>query len=341
MKYLLSIAVLILAGMPAGAQIMNHDLPNLFTDQSVIPHGCLSVVPSVLDAPPEDVDHDETLTVFDDGHSAMVRVRAWRIGCHEPGRSAIAVNFRLEDGSAAVRYPRPMLIPQDGLERSAGLFHFGRGGYYEDPGIASQPMSDQLVAGFVDGATLIVDLHADVLTTQKYNADIVLRLDWPGDQVVTMIIPDHDELTDDPQFEQPALHGRYTGQWIVDGLPRQGLVLQIGELPPDRNYLFLSMFTYLNGQPTWVVGNADFAVGAPEVTVNMWALEGGEFFTEPLRSYDREDVTQTLLGTMTIRPRHCNVVDADIDFGATGFGQVSRRFERLIRIGGYDCDQTR
>ncbi len=341
MKRLLFITALTLVMLPAGAQIMNRDLPNLFTDQSVIPHGCLTVVPSVLDEPPEDVDHDETLTVFDGPAIAVIRVRAWRIGCHEPGRTAIAVNFTLEDGSASVRYPRPVLIPNDGLERAAGLFHFGRSGYYEPRGMASQEMSDQLVPSFVDGATLIVDTHADVITTQKYNAEIVLRLEWSFDQRVTMTIADHDELTDDPQFERPSLHGRYTGQWIVDGLPRQGLVIQIGELPPDRNYLFLSMFTYLGGEPTWVVGNADFPVGAPEVTVNMWALEGGAFFTEPLQSYDRDDVTQTLLGTMTIRPRHCNVVDADIDFSTTGFGQVSRRFERLIRIGGYDCDQTR
>jgi len=73
----------------------------------------------------------------------------------------------------------------------------------------------------------------------------------------------------------------------------------------------------------------------------MWLLEGGEFFTLPLNSYAREDVIQTRLGTMTLRARHCNVLDAEIDFSASGFGAVTRRFERLIRIAGYDCDQTR
>lgn len=73
----------------------------------------------------------------------------------------------------------------------------------------------------------------------------------------------------------------------------------------------------------------------------MWTLDGGEFFTAPLDSYAREDVIQEKLGTMTISARHCNVIDADIDFSESGLGVVSRRFERLIRIAGYDCDQTR
>ncbi len=154
-------------------------------------------------------------------------------------------------------------------------------------------------------------------------------------------MPEFDPALDPPQFTNPPLHGRYTGQWIVEGLPRQGLVLQVGELPPDRNFLFLTMFTYLDGAPTWVVGNVDFPVGTASVTVNMWRLEGGEFFTEPLGSYAREDVIQERLGTMTISARHCNVIDAEIDFSESGFGVVSRRFERLIRIAGYDCDQTR
>lgn len=341
MKSLIPITLLLLSALPAGAQILNRDLPNSFTDQSVIPQGCLSVVPSVFEAPPLDVDHDETLNVFDDGKSAVVRVRAWRIGCHEPGRSAIALNFKLVSGSSEVRYPAPVLISQDAFPRPAGLFHFGLEDYYDLEGLAGTPMTDQMTSSFIEGATLIVDAHADRITPEKYNSLLVLRLEWSSGEDTAMTIPNYDEFGSMPQFPEASLHGRYTGQWIVDGLPRQGLVMQIGELPPDRNYLFLTMFTYLDGAPTWVVGNADFPVGANAVTVDMWTLEGGEYFTESLGSYQREDVTQQNLGTITIRPRHCNAVDADIDFSAVGFGQVSRRFERLIRIAGYDCDQTR
>ena len=341
MKSLIPITLLLLSALPAGAQILNRDLPNSFTDQSVIPHGCLTVVPSVFEPPPSDVDHDETLTVLDEGNSAVLRVRAWRIGCHEPGRSAIALNFKLISGRPEVRYPTPVLVSQDALPREAGLFHFGRSDYYDRLGFAMTMMTDQTTPSFVDGATLIVDAHAERITPEKYNSLLTLRLEWPSGEETVITIQNYDEFASMPQLPETPLHGRYTGQWVVDGLPRQGLVMQIGELPPDRNYLFLTMFTYLDGAPTWVVGNTDFPVGANSVTVEMFTLEGGEYFTEPLHSYQREDVTQQNLGTITIRPRHCNIVDADIDFSAVGFGHVSRRFERLIRIAGYDCDQTR
>lgn len=340
MRILLSILLLTFAVLPAAAQITNRDLPNLFTNQSVIPHGCLTIVPSVLNQPPASVDYDETITVIDDTNSAVVRVRAWRIGCHEPARSAIAVNFAVVEGSSSVRYPRVELVPRDALIRPAGLFHFGHVSYYDNQGAASQPMTDQLNPNFVEGVSLIVDAHAEVITAQKYNAEIVLRLIWPSAQVLTINIPDHVELTDLAQFERPALHGRYTGNWVVEGLPRQGLMLQIGELPPYRNYIFLAMMTYMNGQPTWLIGNTDFPAGTSEVAVGMWLVEGGEFLTEPLNSYQSDNVSQNLVGTMTIRPRHCNVLDVDIDFSTTGHGQVSRRFERMLRVAGYDCDQT-
>lgn len=338
MKRMILVLVLLL---PAGAAVLGFDLPNNFTDQSVIPHGCLAVVPSVFGMPPVEVDHDETVTVSDGVHSAVVRVRAWRIGCHEPGRSAIALNFDRISGSTEVRYPMPILISQDALPRPAGLFHFGRSDYYDPQGLAMTPMSDQGTSAFSEGVTMVVDAHAERITAEKYNSLLVLRLDWPSGAKTSMRIPNYSEYSSVPQMSEAPLHGRYTGQWVVDGLPRQGLVLQIGEVPPERNYLFLIMFTYLDGEPSWVVGNTDFPVGASAVTVEMYTLEGGEYFTAPLGSYTDADVTLQQVGTMTIRPRHCNVVDVDIDFSRSGFGQVTRRFDRLIRIAGYDCDQTR
>lgn len=340
MKRLISIAALLAFALPAAAQIDNGDLPNNFTDQSVIPHGCLTVIPSVFEPPPL-VDHDETVNVTDEQNAAVVRIRAWRIGCHEPGRSAIVLNFKLLSGNSEVRYPRPVLFSQDGLARPVGLFHFGRSDYYDRSGLALSPMTDQATPSFADGVTLVVDAHADRITAQKYNGLLVLRLEWISGDETDISMPSYDEFGSVPQMAEAPLHGRYSGQWIVDGLPRQGMFMTIGELPPDRNFVFVALFTYLAGAPTWVVGNADFPIGSHAVTVNLYSLEGGEHFTQSLGSYQREDVTQTLLGTMTIRPKHCNVVDTDIDLAAAGYGQVSRRFERLVRIAGYDCDQTR
>ena len=340
MKTLLTF-LLILFCLDGSAQVLNRDLPNSFTYASVIPYGCLKVVPAVRSAPPAETFFDTQVLVADNGATGLVRIRAWRIGCHEPNASAIILNFDLGSGSPAIRYPEVSLITADAEMRPAGLFAFARTDFYNSRGASLEPMTDQLLSTLAEGFSFVVDTDSGAISKQQYNGSLELRLRWPSGLVVGIDVPDFDPALDPPQFTDPPLHGRYTGQWIVDGLPRQGLVLQVGELPPDRNFLFMTMFTYLDGVPTWVVGNADFPVGAASVTVNMWTLDGGEFFTEPLNSYAREDVIQEKLGTMTIRARHCNVIDADIDFSESGFGVVSRRFERLIRIAGYDCDQTR
>jgi len=341
MKTLLASILLVLFSVNATAQLLNRDLPNSFTYPSVVPYGCLKVVPSVYSSPPDETFFDSQVLVADNAATALVRIRAWRIGCHEPNASAIMLNFDLGSGSPAVRYPEVSLVTPDSEIRTAGLFAFARTGFYDSRGASLEPMTDQLLATLIEGFSFVVDTGSEAISKQQYNGALELRLRWPSGLSIGIDVPGFDPALDPPQFTNAPLHGRYTGQWIVEGLPRQGLVLQVGELPPDRNFLFLTMFTYLNGVPTWVVGNADFPVGASSVTVNMWTLDGGEFFTEPLDSYTREDVIQERLGTMTIRARHCNVIDADIDFSESGLGTASRRFERLIRIAGYDCDQTR
>lgn len=340
MKTLLTF-LLVLFCLDGSAQVLKRDLPNSFTYSSVVPYGCLKVVPAVRSAPPAEVFFDSEIAVEDNGAAGLIRVRAWRIGCHEPNASAIMLNFDLINGSADVRYPEVGLVTSDSEVRPAGLFAFARTGFYDSRGASLEPMTNQSLATLVEGFSFVVDADFDSISKQQYNGALGLRLRWPSGLDVGIDIPAFDGLLDAPQFTNPPLHGRYTGHWTVEGLPRQGLVLQVGELPPDRNFVFLTMFTYLDGLPIWVVGNADFPVGAASVTVNMWTLDGGQFFTEPLNSYPAEDVVQEKVGTMRISARHCNVIDAAIDFSESGLGVVNRRFERMIRIAGYDCDQTR
>ena len=341
MKSILAAAVL-LAASSANAQFLLRDLPNNFSYSSVIPYGCLTVVPTVLDAPPEAPFVDERISVLDPAGSGVVRIRAWRIGCHEPNASAIVLNFLLEAGSDAIPYPRvPLVTPPDAERRLAGLFHFGRTGYYLGEGAAGTPMGDQGLPTAIEGITMIVDADEEAISKVDYNDELLVELDWPSAQFLQLAIPAYDDNRDLPQFEAPIFNGRYTGQWIIQGLPRQGMALQVAELPPDRNFVFVTFYTYIDGVPVWVVGNADFAIGASIVEVDLWILNGGEFFTEHPGSYDREDVVQERLGTITLRPRHCNIIDSEIDFSDSGLGTVNRRFERLIRIAGYDCDQTR
>lgn len=319
--------------------------PNNFTRTSAVPDGCLSLVPSFL-PPPETVFFDQAFIVDGSIGSKAVRVQVWRIGCHEPGRSIIAMNLQ------APEFPIVGLIqpfvslrgPGSTTENSASLSLFssqdGPSGVLSVTGLLEPILSQP---AFPDGVTFLVKDIAPI-TPAAYNADIELIINFGSNlagqpQQVVVPVFSYEPALDPPQTPTAALHGRYSGQWTVEGLPRSGLLVQVGEVQPDRNFIFAIWFTYLDGFPIWVVGNIDITIPQNEVVIPMSILEGGGFITEP-GTFTRDDVTPIPVGTMTLRAIHCNQLEADIDFSQGGLGTESLTFQRFIRIAGYDCDQT-
>ncbi|GAB4171702.1 MAG: hypothetical protein Kow0020_06510 [Wenzhouxiangellaceae bacterium] len=317
----------------------NQLLPHNFTLKKTVPYGCLFAVPGAFEVPESGLAFDQTVTVLGSFQtSTPVRLRGWRVGCHEQDASVLLVNFDPLDGQTFIEIPPivTLRLPGSSEEIPARLTRFNVPHLFDY--YLNEPIREE--NGPDEGATLVVDTLLEDFSRQDYNSELILKLDWILNSApFEFTIPAYDPVVDVPQFPAPPLHGRYSGQWIVEGLPRQGLVLQVGEIG-DRNFLFVVMFTYLNGLPIWTAGNVDFEPGANEVVVNMQLLEGGEFFTEPPGSYAREDVIAQDLGTMTIRANSCNSISADVDFSSSGFGTAELQFERLIRIAGYDCDQT-
>lgn len=315
-------------------------LKNSFTQPGVIPKGCLIAQPAFLGLPdPSTIFFDQTFSVSDGADQANVRIRSWRIGCHEPARSAIAVNFKLIGGDPNIDYPLASLIlPGVNDEVTAGLFFFGLNELVQVQGESLRPMIEEGL--FEDGVTLVVDLSIFQIDPAIYNGQLVLRLLY-SNGVVDIPVPEFEPTTELTQTPLPAFNGRYSGQWVVQNLPRTGLVLQFGELPGQvRQFVFAVWFTYLNGEPFWVVGNVDMPSLAPnEIDIEMFRLEGGQFITEA-GSFAAEDVDVESIGTMKIRAVHCNKIEADLDFGSSGLGTSSLEFDRLIRIAGHDCDQT-
>lgn len=343
MHFIIRMSIVILFMAFFQSAVAQLAFPNNFTVQKKVPHGCLFVLPSLLAAPPEDVFVDSVLELTDvAGVQANLRIRIWRIGCHEPNRSAIAINFSLASGSPnALGLPLVSLDP-GGLTGQApaylSLFSANNAevAFFSFPWIF--PLSEQEF--FVDGSTYIIDSADPDLTTDAYNDTINLELSWgTEEQTFDVDIFEYAPALDATQLPTSPFNGRYSGQWNVDGLPRSGLVLQIGEVAPDRNFIFAIWFTYVQGDPTWFVANADFAIGDSEVVLDMVELSGGEVVTQP-NSFTADDVTVESVGTMTLRTIHCNALEADIDFRQGGFGQQVLELNRLIRIAGYDCDQT-
>lgn len=315
-------------------------LENNFSAPGVVPHGCLSAQPAVAPIPDESqIFYDQSFTVTDGTFTSDMRIRSWRIGCHEPNRSVIAVNFNIFAGDSINSYPQVMIKPERSNEEFfAGLFFHSMNNLVNAAGISDRLMLEEPL--FDDGVTLVVDTtHLSGLTLDQYNSALTLELDFLNGQV-NIPVPAYDPMLDPTQTPLPSFHGRYSGQWVVDGLPSSGLVLQIGEIPEtERNFVFAIWFTYFDGEPSWVVGNRDLELGSNEISIDMSLVEGGEFFTDP-GSFTQDDIAVSSAGTMIIRANNCNEIEADLDFTPIGRGSTTLTFDRLIRIAGYDCDQT-
>ena len=321
-------------------------LPNNFTLPTNVPNGCLTVVPSRFDAPPSDVLVDEAFLIVDIfGEQQATRIRIWRQGCFEPGRSALLMNLELlEDASAPGLVVPNILLTSDenvsawGLTSEFPIQTSAEIPLFSDIGIANAAVNFGN-SSVQSGTTYVVDAPQYFLSPDAYNGSMDMLLDFGFGQNVTYEIPPYSAATDEPQLMAPAIHGRFSGQWTAPGLPRSGLVLQVGEVALDRNFVFAIWFTYLDGNPIWVVGNADIAIGSGEVSIPMSILDGGGFLTTP-GSFSADDVSVDTVGTMTLRALHCNKMEAALDFTAGGLGQEDLELNRLIRIAGYDCDQT-
>ena len=332
-------------GPSSHAQSLEY--PSNYTMPGAVPRGCLLLMPSLLD-PPETVFYDETFLVDGLVGTTTVRIKVWRIGCHEPGRSAIVLNLLVPESPATgLQSPFAFLIPSGtNTPQSAFLSLFS--GLTVPASL--QGLGDLLGAVsnanfFADGVTYVVH-SPPTISTNQYNDDIGLFLDFGldsmgRDQQVLIPVFSYVPALDPPQLPLPAFHGRYSGQWTAEGvLPASGLQLMIGEIPnSNRQFMFAIYFTYIDGFPTWVVGNPDFEVGANEVSMDMLFVEGGEFITQP-GSYTSGDLDVQVIGTMTLRAVHCNQIEADIDFTVSGNGSTSLTLDRLVRVAGYDCDQT-
>lgn len=140
-------------------------------------------------------------------------------------------------------------------------------------------------------------------------------------------------LTDGaPEDSTHPISGRMSGQWVASDMNSQGLNLMVGERSNGSSFVFFVWFTYLNGEPYWIVGNENFEPGSSEITIDALRLEGLDFL-------QRDDATVDgpfTVGSLTIRSLGCDRLEVDWDlpeFGSTD----SREMRPLVQIAGLDC----
>lgn len=323
---------------------------NVLTDlKSPFPPGCVAV--SLPEGP---VSQDNELvneilsipSINANQAAAQVRVTMWRVGCHDPGYSVVMVRLeKLSGGTVLV----PRVFAQAGEvdipNHVAQLIRFPAVG---DVGATGNVVSEAGITYMLavdpfslDGETTFTPTdYNDVFTVEMFWGDYAPSAE-PAFRLFTVL--DYVPEFDPTQTEFPALHGRMSGQYTVDGLPYSGVVLQIGEqyVPdgPDANSITALFFTYIDGSPFWVIGSAaNLEPGFDIVTLDMLELYGGEFLTSPPGSYTPEEVDIFSIGTMTVEAIDCNTILVGYNFSEGGLGTGSFEADRLIRMAGYDCN---
>lgn len=341
MRYLLLALTFVLVGHASA----NGEI-NVLTDlDTPFPPGCVAVSLPQQEPPGGEMLFDEDVyvpSVDADAPTARVRVNIWRTGCHDEDYSVVMVRLRKISGG-------PVLVPR----------LFAEAGTVELPGHVAQ-LQRHPAAGDV-GATgnaigeagvtyvLAVDYFSVDGETEfgpvEYNDPFTLEMFWgqyaqaSNADYELFDIPAYAPELDPPQNTYPPLHGRMSGQYVIEGIPNSGLVLQIGEEFEGTNNLTAIFFTYRNGEPFWVLGaEGNLEPGFDQVTLEMFELYGGEFFTVEPGSFSEDDVDAFSIGTMTIEALDCNTLLVGYNFSEGQLGSGDFVAERIIRTAGYDCN---
>ena len=133
----------------------------------------------------------------------------------------------------------------------------------------------------------------------------------------------------DDAAEIAPINGRMSGLWVSPGLNDQGITLYVGE-DDFGPFMFFAWFTYLQGEPFWLVGNTQFEYGADEVLIPTQRLEGLEFDLPGDETAIRKDI-----GTLKIHVQGCNEIHVSYDFEELGSRELD--FERLAAVQGREC----
>lgn len=343
MRILALILMLLLAGRASATGEINV-LTDLY---SPFPPGCVALSLPTAPASSANQLYDETIWVPSIGSTfkdARVRVRIWRTGCHDPGYSIVMVRLNKVSGT------NPVLIPQVFADVGSVSEPWHQGQLIRHPAVGNVGASGDVITEQGITFMLGVDpISIDGVTDffpEDYNDLFTLELFWGAyhPNIASTaeffdILP-YDPGLDPTQFDVPLLHGRMTGQYQFDGIPSTGLQLLVNERVDDTNFIFATLFTYLDGEPLWLVGNTQGeAPGFPWVELEMLRVSGGQFFGLGPGQASPNDIQADVVGTMFIEALDCNTLLVGYDFSPIGLGSgVMEGHRDEFSIAGYACN---
>ena len=344
--------------------------PNFVTNPWLpYPPSCVAAMGTeALDSPDSQAVrfHQSQVGMYDvqSGERIPVTLSAYRSPCAEPDRSLIWIEFVLPDRYAGqdVELELPVFVaePRENWRYVMNLVTepagWGAWGHVERERTYLVSKAHELLRDYDtsagerrwvflldNGPEYLGEVPVWGLTPSEYNRAFTLWLRYPPYDYLSIEVPATSDLLPGSTAPLP-LSGRHSGIWVVEGAANQGVQLSISEQVGTRTDLapgvpdlplsaFFSLYTFdAEGQPLWLVGNAEFEPGATRVTIPVFRVSDGQF--RGSKRADRERI-----GQVTLTSRSCNDVTFEYDYSSIGLGTGSRRLQRLysLETAGYDC----
>ncbi|MDX1568883.1 MAG: PQQ-dependent sugar dehydrogenase [Xanthomonadales bacterium] len=133
-----------------------------------------------------------------------------------------------------------------------------------------------------------------------------------------------------PVEDSRPIVGQHTGTYVVDGLPDQGFFLTVDE-NASGPFMFFAWFTFLDGEPFWLVGVEFFSEGDASVVVPVGTRRGPGFLDFSGDSAQAED-----FGTMSFTAVSCTQFRVDYEFD--DFGAGSLVLDKLTGVKDFACE---
>lgn len=123
-----------------------------------------------------------------------------------------------------------------------------------------------------------------------------------------------------------AISGKYSGSYYAAARNGEGVLVEIGTIGA-RRVLFLTWYTYFQGQQRWLVGSVDLVAGATSASVPMVVTSGGQFGA----AFDPGQVSVTPWGSVNVQFPSCSSMRFQWtdNNGASGLYNYTRGLESL------------
>jgi hypothetical protein len=126
-----------------------------------------------------------------------------------------------------------------------------------------------------------------------------------------------------------ALSGKFSGSYYEPTRDREGALIELGRAGAAR-VVFLTWYTYFQGQQRWIVGNATYNPGDTRVTIPLIVTTGGQFGA----AYNPAQVQVSQWGSATVSFTSCSRMrfEWSENAGQSGLYEYQRLLEGLDGI---------